>query len=47
MADMHKLLKLLGELDDQLVSCMRCGMCQAVCPIYGETAARRTLRAAR
>ncbi len=37
MADMQKLLKLLGELDDQLVSCMRCGMCQAVCPIYGQT----------
>jgi len=37
MADMRELLKLLGELDDQLVSCMRCGMCQAVCPIYGQT----------
>jgi len=37
MADMHELLRLLGELDDQLVSCMRCGMCQAVCPIYGQT----------
>ncbi|OGR34598.1 MAG: (Fe-S)-binding protein [Desulfovibrionales bacterium GWA2_65_9] len=37
MADMHELLRLLGELDDQLVSCMRCGMCQAVCPIYGQS----------
>jgi Fe-S oxidoreductase len=37
MGDMRELLKLLGELDDQLVSCMRCGMCQAVCPIYGQT----------
>ncbi len=37
MADMRELLKLLGELDDQLVACMRCGMCQAVCPIYGQT----------
>ncbi|MDR3640076.1 MAG: (Fe-S)-binding protein [Humidesulfovibrio sp.] len=37
MSDMRQLLKLLGELDDQLVSCMRCGMCQAVCPIYGQT----------
>lgn len=37
MSDMRELLKLLGELDDQLVSCMRCGMCQAVCPIYGQT----------
>ncbi len=37
MADMRELLKLLKELDDQLVACMRCGMCQAVCPIYGQT----------
>lgn len=37
MADMRELLKLLRELDDQLVACMRCGMCQAVCPIYGQT----------
>ena len=37
MADMQELLRLLGELDDQLVGCMRCGMCQAVCPIYSQT----------
>ncbi|HWR02920.1 MAG TPA: (Fe-S)-binding protein [Humidesulfovibrio sp.] len=37
MSDMKELLRLLGELDDQLVSCMRCGMCQAVCPIYGQS----------
>lgn len=37
MSEMKELLRLLGELDDQLVSCMRCGMCQAVCPIYGQT----------
>ncbi|MDO9083036.1 MAG: (Fe-S)-binding protein [Humidesulfovibrio sp.] len=37
MAEMKELLSLLGELDDQLVGCMRCGMCQAVCPIYGQT----------
>ncbi len=37
MAEMQELLRLLGELDDQLVGCMRCGMCQAVCPIYGQT----------
>lgn len=37
MSDMKELLRMLGELDDQLVSCMRCGMCQAVCPIYGQT----------
>lgn len=37
MSDMKELLRMLGELDDQLVSCMRCGMCQAVCPIYGQS----------
>lgn len=37
MSDMKELLRLLGELDDQLVTCMRCGMCQAVCPIYGQS----------
>ena len=37
MADTHELLRLMKELDDQLVSCMKCGMCQAVCPIYADT----------
>lgn len=37
MSDMRELLKLLGELDDQLVTCMRCGTCQSVCPVYGQT----------
>lgn len=37
MADLHKLHRQLLELDDQLTTCMRCGMCQAVCPIYAET----------
>jgi glycolate oxidase iron-sulfur subunit len=31
------MLDLLAELDDQLVNCMRCGMCQAACPLYAET----------
>ena len=35
--ELKKLRKMLLELDDQLVACMRCGMCQAVCPIYAET----------
>jgi glycolate oxidase iron-sulfur subunit len=34
MADIHKLAQMFKELDDQLVGCMRCGMCQAVCPIF-------------
>lgn len=37
MQDMHTLLAQLQELDDQLTGCMRCGMCQAVCPLYATT----------
>lgn len=37
MHDMKKLAQLIGELEDQLVVCMRCGMCQAVCPLFAET----------
>ena len=36
-ADVHKLAKMLQELDDQMVTCMKCGMCQAVCPVFAET----------
>jgi glycolate oxidase iron-sulfur subunit len=28
---------MLHELDDQMVACMKCGMCQAVCPVFSET----------
>ena len=35
--DVGQLAAMLLELDDMLVSCMRCGMCQAVCPVYGAT----------
>jgi glycolate oxidase iron-sulfur subunit len=37
MNEMRELVRLLRQIDDQLVACMRCGMCQAVCPLYGET----------
>ena len=37
MADIHQLAQSLQKLDDQLVSCMKCGMCQAACPLYAET----------
>lgn len=37
MHDMKRLAGLIRELEEQLVVCMRCGMCQAVCPIYAET----------
>lgn len=37
MADMKQLARQVKELEDQLIVCMRCGMCQAVCPVYAET----------
>jgi len=37
MTDMKELARLVKELEDQLVRCMRCGMCQAVCPLFSET----------
>lgn len=37
MADIHELARMLKELDDQLQGCMRCGMCQAVCPLFAQT----------
>lgn len=37
MYDMEKLAALVSELEKQLVVCMRCGMCQAVCPVFAET----------
>lgn len=37
MSDLRELAKMLEELDDQMVSCMKCGMCQAVCPVFAET----------
>jgi glycolate oxidase iron-sulfur subunit len=37
MSDMKQLAGLLRELEDQLAVCMRCGMCQAVCPVFAET----------
>ncbi len=36
MMDMKQLATLVKELEDQLAVCMRCGMCQAVCPVYAE-----------
>ncbi len=37
MADIKRLATMMKELDDQLVNCMRCGMCQAVCPVFKQT----------
>ncbi len=37
MPDVKKLAGLMRDLEEQLVVCMRCGMCQSVCPLYAET----------
>ncbi len=37
MMDLKKLAEMLKELDDSMVACMRCGMCQSVCPVFAET----------
>lgn len=37
MSSLRALAKLVNQLEDQLVVCMRCGLCQAVCPLFAET----------
>ena len=37
MKDLQNLANALLELDDKLSACMRCGTCQSVCPVFGET----------
>jgi glycolate oxidase iron-sulfur subunit len=37
MSDVKAIARLMRELEDQLVVCMRCGMCQAVCPVFFQT----------
>jgi glycolate oxidase iron-sulfur subunit len=37
MASMEAIARLMRELEDQLVVCMRCGMCQSVCPVFDQT----------
>jgi glycolate oxidase iron-sulfur subunit len=37
MSSLKVLAKLVKELDDQIVVCMRCGLCQSVCPLFAET----------
>jgi len=37
MSSIKELTRLMQELEDQLTVCMRCGMCQAVCPLFAET----------
>ena len=37
MAAMEELARMMRDLEEQLVVCMRCGMCQAVCPVFEQT----------
>ncbi|MBP3731188.1 MAG: (Fe-S)-binding protein, partial [Mailhella sp.] len=37
MSDVTRIAQALMKLDDQLADCMRCGLCQAVCPVFGAT----------
>lgn len=37
MTKMNDLADLVRELEEQLVTCTRCGMCQAVCPLFEQT----------
>lgn len=35
MSNLHELSQRLMALDDRITACMKCGMCQAVCPMFG------------
>jgi glycolate oxidase iron-sulfur subunit len=37
MTSVEDLARLMREIEEQLVVCMRCGMCQAVCPLFEQT----------
>jgi len=37
MSRLKALGRLLRELEDKLAVCMRCGLCQSVCPLFAET----------
>ncbi len=37
MSDITRLANALMKLDDKLCGCMRCGLCQSVCPVFGAT----------
>lgn len=42
MNDLTRLANSLMALDDKLVSCMKCGFCQAFCPVLTKPAKRAT-----
>ncbi len=35
MKNLNQLVQQLENLEDRLVTCMKCGMCQSVCPVFG------------
>ena len=37
MNNLHQLAQRLMALDDKITACMKCGLCQAVCPMFGAT----------
>jgi glycolate oxidase iron-sulfur subunit len=37
VSSLKELARLMKKLEDQLLACMRCGLCQAVCPLFAET----------
>ena len=37
MKELRRLAHMLKELEERLIVCMRCGFCQAHCPLYGQT----------
>jgi glycolate oxidase iron-sulfur subunit len=37
MSSLKELVRLMQELEGHLAACMRCGLCQTVCPLFGET----------
>lgn len=37
MNRMNELAHMMKELEDQMTVCMKCGMCQAVCPLFADT----------
>ena len=37
MREVQRLARLLGRLEERLTACMRCGFCQAACPLYAQT----------
>lgn len=37
MNNIREIAQLITELDEQTAACIRCGMCQSVCPVFGVT----------